>query len=296
MKFVLSAAFTKLDELLPLARAADEAGWEAMSFSDHIVHPETITTDYPYTENGERRWEAFTDWPDPWVAIGACAAVTKRLRFTNNVFVLPIRNPFQVAKAVSTAAVMSNDRVTLTIGVGWSKDEYQLMGQDFHTRGKRCDEMVEILRLLWTGEMVEYQGNHYQFDRLEMNPAPGKRIPIWVGGISTAAHKRAARLGDGWLTDLQPSDEILESIVQINAYREEYGRSHLPFDVMASASDAWEIGGYRRLQEGGVTHLLTMPWAFYHGENPTLEQKIDGIRRFSEDVISQFSDGGQTAG
>lgn len=281
-------AFSQTDEIIPLAMAADEYGWDAISFSDHIVHPEHITTPYPYTDTGERRWEAFSDWPDPWVAIGACASVTRRIRFTNNVFVLPIRNPFQVAKAVSTAAVLSGNRVTLTIGVGWSKDEYQLMDQDFHTRGKRCDEMLEILKLLWSGEMVEYHGKYYDFDRLEMNPAPSAPIPVWVGGISVAAHRRAARLGDGWLSDLQPTDEILQSVEDIHKIRRESGRSELPFDVMASPNDAWEIEGYKKLHAGGVTHLMTMPWVFYHGENPSLELKIDGIKRFSSDIISNF--------
>lgn len=288
MKFVISMAFCKSEEILPLALAAEDHGWDAITFSDHIVHPERITTAYPYTETGERRWEAFTEWPDPWVTIGACAAVTKRIRFTNNVFVLPIRNPFQVAKAVSTAAVLSNNRVTLTIGVGWSRDEYELMGQDFHTRGKRCDEMLEILPLLWTGDMVEYHGKYYDFDRLEMNPAPSAPIPVWVGGISAAAHRRAARLGDGWISDLQSSDEILQTVATIQAMREEYGRSERPFEVMASPNDAWEIEGYKRLHAGGVSHLMTMPWVFYHGESPTLEQKIDGIQRFADDIIAQF--------
>jgi len=288
MKFVIPMAFNKTEEILPLAKAADESGWHAITFSDHIVHPETITTAYPYTETGERRWQAFSDWPDPWVTIGACAAITRNIRFTTNVFVLPIRNPFQVAKAVGTAATLSNNRVTLTIGVGWSKDEYQLMEQDFHTRGKRCDEMIDILKLLWRGEMVEYHGKFYNFDRLEMNPAPSAPIPIWVGGISKAAHRRAARLGDGWLSDLQPTAEILQSVEQIQALRAGYGRSHLPFEVMASPSDAWDLEGYKRIHAGGVTHLLTMPWVFYHGENPTLEQKIDGIQQFSRDIISQF--------
>lgn len=288
MKFVISMAFNRVDEILQLAQAADASGWDAITFSDHTVHPETITTPYPYTETGERRWQAFTEWPDPWVIIGACAAVTRRIRFTNNVFVLPIRNPFQVAKAVGTAAVLSNNRVTLTIGVGWSKDEYLLMGQDFHTRGKRCDEMIEILKLLWRGDMVEYHGKYYDFDRLEMNPAPTAPVPIWVGGISDAAHRRAATLGDGWLSDLQPSDEIIETVSKIKSYRADAGLGDKPFDVMASASDAWEIEGYRKLEQGGVTHLLTMPWAFYHGENPNLEQKIDGIQRFAKDIIAKF--------
>ncbi len=166
MKFVLSAAFSPLDDLPALARAADQHQWQAMSFSDHVVNPETITTPYPYTEDGSRRWQAFTDWPDPWVSIGALASITERLRFTNNVFVLPMRNPFLVAKAVSTAAILSNNRVTLTIGVGWSRDEYLLMQQDFHTRGKRCDEMITIMKKLWTGKMVQHQGQHYQFEPL----------------------------------------------------------------------------------------------------------------------------------
>lgn len=290
MKFVIPMAFSKVEELIPLAKAADESGWDAISFSDHIVHPESISNPYPYTEDGQRRWEAFTDWPDPWVAIGACAAVTQRIRFTNNVFVLPIRNPFLVAKSVATSAAMSGDRVTLTIGVGWSKDEYTLMEQAFHNRGKRCNEMLKILRLLWTGEMVEYQGDYYQFDRLEMNPAPAAPIPIWVGGISTAAHRRAARLGDGWLSDLQSSADIIDTVTAINAYRQEYGRQEQNFSVMASASDAWEVEGYRRLADGGVTHLLTMPWVFYYGDNPTLEEKVDGIRQFAADIFPHFHD------
>lgn len=289
MKFVLSAAFTPVPDLPDLAIAADEAGWEAITFSDHLIHQETLKTPYPYTEDGSRRWDAFTDWPDPWVTIGALATITKRIRFTNNVFVLPMRNPFMAAKAISTAAVLSNDRVTLTIGVGWCKEEYELAQQDFHTRGKRCDEMVEVLKKLWTGEMVEHHGTHYDFDRLEMNPAPAKDIPIWVGGISDFALKRAARLGDGWLSDLQTSDEIIECINKLGNWRNEYGREQLPFDVMASPSDAFEPVGYGKLEDAGVTHILTMPWQIYFGPEASKEEKIESIHRFADDVISKMN-------
>lgn len=285
MKFVLSTAFSTVAHLTKLAPVADESGWDAMSFSDHVVHPEQITTPYPYTKDGSRRWDAFTDWPDPWVMIGALSTITTRLRFTNNIFVLPLRNPFLMAKAISSAAVVSNNRVTLSIGVGWSKDEFQLMQQDFHTRGKRTDEMVEIMRLLWTGEMVEYQGQHYQFDKLEMNPAPSAYIPIWVGGISDAAMKRAARLADGWVTDLQTSDEIIACIDKIQQYRKEYGREHLPFEVMATPSDAYTIDAYKTLEDAGVTHILTQPWPFYHGDTNDVDKKIDGVKRYAEDII-----------
>jgi probable F420-dependent oxidoreductase len=258
MKFVLSAAFNPAEQLVPLAIAAEKAGFEAITFSDHVVHPEKIDTPYPYTDDGTRRWEAFTPWVDPWVTIGALSSVTTRLRFTTNVFVLAMRNPFIAAKMIATAAVLSQGRVTLTIGVGWSNVEYELMGQDFRTRGRRTDEMIDVMRKLWTGEMVEHDGEFYRFDRLEMNPPPPERIPIWVGGISDPALRRAAR-NDGWLSDLQTSAEIAD-----------------------------DLDGYRRLGESGVTHILTIPWVFYHGMTDDLEAKLDGIRRYGEDVVAAY--------
>lgn len=288
MKFVLSTSFSSVAHLTALAPVAEEHGWHAMSFSDHVVNPQDISTPYPYTEDGSRRWEPFTDWPDPWVTIGALAALTTTLRFTNNVFVLPMRNPYLVAKAISTAAIISDNRITPAFGVGWSRDEFELMQQDFSTRGKRTDEMIEIMRLLWSGEMVSYEGQYYSFPPMEMNPAPTAPVPLWIGGISAPAMRRAARLADGWVTDLQSSAEIIESIGQIRQWREEYGRGHLPFDVMATPNDAWDEDGYRRLEDAGVTHIMTMPWPFYHGDSGRLEDKLDAIRRFSDDVISRF--------
>jgi probable F420-dependent oxidoreductase len=289
MHFVLSTSFSSVTDLKKIAIAADECGWEAMSFSDHVVNPEKLNTPYPYTENGERRWQSVTDWPDPWVMIGALASITTRLKFTNNIFVLPMRNPFLVAKAISTAAIISDNRVIPAIGVGWSKDEFELLQQDFHTRGKRADEMIEIMRLLWTGKFVEYHGQHYQFSPLEMNPAPTAYIPIWVGGISDAAMRRAARVGDGWVSDLQTSDDILASIAKIQVYRKEYGRENLPFSVMATPSDAFTPDAYKRLEEGGVSHILTQPWAFYYGDTQDVAKKIDGVKRYADDYIAALS-------
>lgn len=287
MKFVLSSSFCPLAELRELAIAADQSGWEAMSFSDHVVNPETLSHAYPYTEDGERRWQAFTDWPDPWVMIAALAAVTKNLKFTNNIFVLPMRNPFLVAKAISTAAIVSDNRVIPAIGVGWSKDEFGLLQQDFHTRGKRADEMLEIMPLLWSGKMVSYQGQYYQFPKLEMNPAPTVIPPIWVGGISTAAMRRAAR-HNGWVSDLQSSEEIIDCVTRIRRYRSEQGLDPEDFSVMATPSDAFTLDGYRRLEECGVTHILTQPWPFYHGNTDDPDKKRDGVLRYAEDIIHKM--------
>lgn len=288
MKFVISGAFQPPQDLIPLALAAEEFGFEALSFSDHVVYPETLDTPYPYTADGSRRYDETTEFPDPWVVAGALSSVTTRLRFTTNAFVLPMRNPFLAAKQIATAAAMSGSRITLTIGVGWSNIEFELVGQSFARRGARADEMLEVMQKLWSGEMIDHEGEFYRFDRLRLTPPlPSSPIPVWVGGISDRALRRAAR-NDGWLSDLQTSSEILECVDRVRSYRRDLGRSEA-FDVMASANDAMDIDGYRRLGEGGVTHVLTMPWVFYHGLTEDVAKKVDGIKRFADEVVSKMS-------
>jgi len=287
MKFVISGTFQPPQDLIPLALAAEESGFEGISFSDHVVYPETLDTPYPYTADGGRRYDETTEFPDPWVVAGALSAVTTRLCFTTNVFVLPMRNPFLAAKQIATAAAMSQGRITLTIGVGWSNIEFELVGQSFDRRGARADEMLEVMKKLWCGEMIDHDGEFYRFDRLRLTPPlPPSPIPVWVGGISDLALRRAAR-NEGWLSDLQTSSEILACVDRVRSYRRELGRSET-FDVMASAKDAVDIDGYRRLGEGGVTHVLTMPWVFYHGLTEDVTKKVDGIKRFAEDVIEKM--------
>jgi probable F420-dependent oxidoreductase len=287
MKFVVSLAFSPPSELCRLAKAADESGFFAAAISDHVVHPRRIKTPYPYTDDGSLRWEPFTPWPDPWVAIGAMSAVTERLRFLSSVFVLPMRNPFAVAKAVGTAAVMSNNRIALGIGVGWMKDEFLLMEQDFHTRGKRTNEMIEVLRKLWAGGWVEHHGDFYDFEPLEMSPVPTEEIPIYVGGFSEAALKRAARLGDGWISDVHSTEELREIRDRLVQYRADSERADRPFEIFGVANDAFDLDGYKRLEEAGITHLMTMPWFFYP-DGDTCEGKCDSMRRFQDDIISNF--------
>ena len=287
MKFAISLAFTKPELYVEVARAADEAGFEAVALSDHIVHPRKISVPYPYTEDGNPRWEPFTPWPDPMVAVGAMSSVTEQLRFITSVFVLPMRNPFLVAKSVATAAAFSNDRVTLGIGVGWMKDEFVLVEQDFHSRGRRANEAIEVLRKLWSGGWVEHHGRYYDFDALEMSPVPKEPVPIWVGGFSKAALRRAATLGDGWISDLHDEAELAPLIQQVKAYRRDSPKADEPFDVLVSCMDAFELDGYRRLEDHGATHVLTLPWLFYGGDEDSIENKRDGIFRFADDVLSK---------
>lgn len=288
MDFVVSLAFSHPSEMVELAHAAEACGFYGLVLSDHVVHPERIGTPYPYTPDGRPRWEASAPWVDPWVAIGAMAAATRSVRFLTGVYVLPLRNPFLVAKAVATAAWLSGHRVTLGIGVGWMEDEFRLLEQPFRHRGARSDEMIEILRKLWSGGMVEHHGRFYDFPRLQMSPGVPERIPIYSGGVSEAALRRVGRLTDGWISDLHTSAEIARIVRELRLWRAEFGREREPLAVVAAASDAASVDDYRRLADAGVTHLLTMPWVFTAGARATLAEKRDGLRRFAADVIAKL--------
>ena len=288
MKFSIPVAFMNPLELPAIARAAEEAGIHALAISDHVVHPAAIASKYPYTADGARHWDAATPWPDPWVTIGALSAITTRLRFFTNVFILPARNPFLVAKAVGTAAVLSADRVALGIGVGWMKEEFELLGQAFEGRGRRTDEAIEILRLLWSGRTIEYHGACFSFAATAMSPAPSAPIPIYGGGLSKAAFRRAARLLDGWIAVIHSTAELRAMIAEIHRLRSEHGRSDQPFEVIGTANDAFDVDGYRRLEDIGVTGVFTLPWRLYGTERSPLAARIDSIRRFGDEVISRM--------
>jgi probable F420-dependent oxidoreductase len=201
VRFSIVTAFQPTEQLIPLAKAADELGYHAISVPDHVVDVEELETPYPYTADGTRRWDLDTDWPDTWVLIGALAAVTTRVRFFNSIYVAALRSPFQVAKSVGTAAVLSGNRVSLGVGIGWCREEFDLLGQDFRTRGRRTDEGLALMKALWEPGWTEFEGEFYSAPRMMMNPSPTAPIPVYVGGLSEIAFHRAAR-HDGWVGEI----------------------------------------------------------------------------------------------
>jgi alkanesulfonate monooxygenase SsuD/methylene tetrahydromethanopterin reductase-like flavin-dependent oxidoreductase (luciferase family) len=142
MQFWSGTPFMKTAEIIAVARMFDDAGYDGLICSAHLIYPRELSSPYPDSSTGRPGWPPETAWPDSWVLTGAMAAVTKRLRFSNAVYVAPARPLIEVAKQVATASVLSEGRVSLGVGVGWMREEYQLMGQDFDTRGKRLNEMI----------------------------------------------------------------------------------------------------------------------------------------------------------
>jgi probable F420-dependent oxidoreductase len=292
MKFCIALAYNDPHELPALAIAAEKAGFEAVILSDHLVYPAKLETPYPYTQDGRPRWEPDTPWPDPFVAVGALAAVTERLRFITSIFVLPLRHPVLAAKTIATAAVMSDERLVLGIGAGWMREEFDLVGAPFARRGRRMEESLAVMRALWTGEPVAHQGEFYRFDAVQMSPVPDRPVPVWGGGVSPVALRRAATLCDGWLSEIQKVAEMPDILKILREARADSPRAEIPFSVCAAVADAFTLDAYRRLHDQGVTHLITVPWMFY-GPATTLATRCDGIARFGEEVLGPLSgDGG----
>jgi probable F420-dependent oxidoreductase len=278
-------AFQPVDALVPLALAADRLGYHALALPDHVVDLAELATPYPYTPDGARRWHSGTPWPDPWVLVGALAALTERVRFFSSVYVPALRNPFQVAKSVGTAAVLSHNRVALGVGIGWCREEFALLEQDFSTRGRRTDEDLALIKQLWTEGWTEFEGHFRSAPRLTMEPTPTAPVPIYVGGLSEVAFARAAR-HDGWVGDIFTVDEAAGHARRLAELRAERGATG-DFSVIVALSDAFLPEQFAAAAARGVTEVMTMPWAYYHGMEATLEQKIDGMERFADEVMSR---------
>src|SRR5258707_1471663 len=197
MQFWSGTAFMRTSDVLAVARMFDEAGYDGIVCSDHMIYPRELASPYPDSRTGKPMWSPDTAWPDSWVLIGAMAAVTRRLRLSNAVYVAPARPLIEVVKQVATASVVSQGRVSLAVGVGWMREEFELMGQDFATRGKRLNEMIPALRELWRGGWVSWNGEYYRVPELMIEPHPQATVPILCGGESDAALRRAARLAAG---------------------------------------------------------------------------------------------------
>ncbi|OBG13253.1 LLM class F420-dependent oxidoreductase [Mycolicibacterium celeriflavum] len=287
MEFWSGTAFMKTSEILGLARTFDEAGYDGMVCSDHMIYPRELASPYPDSPTGKPMWAPETAWPDCWVQIGAMAAVTKRLRFSNAVYIAPARPLLEVAKQVATASVLSDGRVSLAAGVGWMREEYELMGQDFSTRGKRLDEMIPALRALWRGGWVSWSGEHYQVPEMMIEPHPVAPVPILCGGESEAALRRAARLCDGWVGYAYKWDDAVGYAQKLRSLLREYDREGEPFAIMLALLEPPSPDLYKRAGDAGITAVMCSPWMGMDLAAGGVERYKEPIERFAEDIIAK---------
>jgi probable F420-dependent oxidoreductase len=286
MKYTCAVPMCQIDQLVEIARTAEEVGFDSIALPDSIFYMERQSADYPYTPDGSRMWDENTPWVDPLIAAGAMGAVTSTLRFYTNVMKLGSRNPLLLARQVGSVANLTNNRFGFGVGIGWAPEEFEWCGVPYAKRGKRVDEMIDIIKLVLAGGMVEFHGDFYDFDRLQMSPAPTEPVPFYVGGHTDVALRRAVRVGDGWTSAMLTCDQLAEIIGKLTALLAEHGRADDPFEFQAVCIDKFGVDGHRELAEVGVTDYIGMPWVFEGlGFDAPVEQKKDAMKRFADAYI-----------
>jgi probable F420-dependent oxidoreductase len=288
MKFWQVASFSEPEQLVEIACAAEEAGFHGVMLADHVFFPGNLRSKYPYSEDGKPGFDGDTPFPDPWTTIAAMSSVTERLRFATMVFILPLREPIQLAKTLGTLGLLSKGRVVLGAGAGWIREEYDTLGVPFETRGKRMEEMIAVMRQLWSGRMVEHKGRFFEHGPLQMSPAPASPIPIYFGGISKVALSRAARLGQGWMGTGQTPEQAVELCQTLTKLRAEAERADEPFETIVPLVVPPDVDLLRRLEEQGMTSTSAYPFSYTIGPTSSLAQKREQMLRFGENVIAKL--------
>jgi len=262
------------------AQAAEGLGYSHIVAFDHVLGAD------PTHRPG---WQGYTHrsmFHEPFVLFGYFAALT-RLEMVPAVIILPQRQTVLVAKQAAEVDVLTGGRLRLGVGVGWNPVEYEALGMSFHTRGRMVEEQIEVMRLLWSQEIVNYKGKFHTIIEAGLNPLPVRRsIPIWMGGRADVLLRRTARLGDGWLPQGRPDAQMRETVERLRSYIGEAGRdpSAVGIEARMNASDG-DLDEWIRQTEGwrdlGATHISinTMGAGF---KSP--DEHIEAIRRYKEAV------------
>ncbi|MBW2271338.1 MAG: TIGR03619 family F420-dependent LLM class oxidoreductase [Deltaproteobacteria bacterium] len=270
-----------------VAQAAERMGFKGIAVPDHVAIPKDYQSVHP---SGFRVLEPDIAYPDPLITMASMAAVTTTVEFMTYVYVLPMREPFSVAKQAATVAMLSDYRFGLGVGAGWNTEEIALLGYDPRSRGKRMDEMLTIMRDFWDDGEAEFEGEHYRFGPTGQFPVPKQRIPIWIGGKSDVALRRAAR-HDGWMGMSYPMDEIETLLAKLDVERKRHldetgDAGDLPFRRFVMPLVEPSKAAYQQLEDWGIDGTVVMLWDPNDPVYRALEPKLEAMERFAAEYIA----------
>ena len=289
MRFTYAEAMTDSSYYLPLARAAEEAGYSSITVADSLAYPKESDSVYPYTADGSRTFLEDKEFIETFVLCAAMGAVTTTLRFTPFVLKLPVRPPVLVAKQAASVAALTNNRLALGVGISPWPEDFEIMGVPFARRGKRMDECMEIVRGLTAGGYFEFHGEFYDIPAIKICPTPSAPIPLLVGGHADAALRRAVLRGDGWMHGGGAPEELDALLAKIEAIRRAEGVADRPFEIHVISLDAYGVDGIKRLEDRGVTDVIVgfrVPYQVGPDTEP-LAKKIEHLNRYAESVIAK---------
>ncbi|MGO9455529.1 MAG: TIGR03619 family F420-dependent LLM class oxidoreductase [Acidimicrobiales bacterium] len=289
MRFSYAESMTDPAFYLPLARAAEDAGYDSMVVPDSICYPKTSDSVYPFNPDGTREFLDDKPFLEPFSLIPAMGAVTERIRFVTFVVKLPIRHPVLVAKQATSTAVLTGNRLVLGVGTSPWREDYDILGVPWEGRGTRMDDAVAIVRGLSAGGYFEHHGEAFDVPPIKITPVPTEPIPLLIGGHGEAALRRAARDGDGWVHGGGDPEDLPGLLHRLAELRQEEGTAGRPFEVHVISMDGFSVEGVGRLEEEGVTDVIVgFRWPYEVGPDiEPLSDKVDKLRWFAETVIQK---------
>jgi probable F420-dependent oxidoreductase len=286
MDFWIATMFLDASQMVGIAKAAEKLGYTGLALADHIAVPASYQSLHP---SGQR--DVFDErglFPDSLTSIAAMATATDRLRFMTYVYVVTMREPFSVARQAGTVSTLAQGRLALGVGAGWLREEIELLGQDPRTRGKRLDEMLDIVRAFLEEGTTEYHGEFFDFGPTGMYPKPSHPVPIWVGGKTPVALARAARQ-DGWLGMNYPMEEIEALLPALSKARKSQaeldGAEKTDFETIVIPLAEPTEALYEDLEKRGVTGTVCAPWGLGDPTYDSESAKIDALATFAERFI-----------
>lgn len=265
MKFGVSLFPLRPRQIVDVARKAEELGYDSVWLGEHVITPVESHSRYPYSGAGQDAHETFhagLPFYDPYAVLAYLAALTKTLKLAISVSIVPLHDPFHLARSVTTLDLFSGGRFLFGLGGGWLREEFEIMGRDFTTRGKRLDESIDVMESLFKDQVTEFSGETLDFPPIGMIPKPQTqpRPPFIFGGHAKVALRRAAQRGDGWLASEASPDEVAAAVATLRSYREAAGRGDLPFEISCSVPGEIAPETLERYAEAGVDRLVVRPW------------------------------------
>ncbi len=261
LMFANTGAMVSPEGAAEVARHAEQAGFESLWTVEHVVVPAGYESKYPYNRSGKMAGGDDAPIPDPLIWLAYVAAQTRTLKLATGMLILPQRSPLVTAKELATLDVLSHGRVVLGVGIGWLREEFEAMGVDFETRGRRAVEGIEAMRVLWSEDAPSYQGQFVRFHDARMWPKPvHRRIPVVLGGHGEVAARRAGRLADGFFPGRSKPDEVRGLLEVMRRSAEEAGRDPASIELTLGALP--DPGFVEQLIELGVDRVVLPPMGF----------------------------------
>jgi probable F420-dependent oxidoreductase len=273
------------EAIAAFATKAEALGFDSVWMTDHIALPVDVQTRYPYRSDGKFFWPPETPYLDTILTLAWAAAATERINVGTSVLIASWHHPVNTAKALATLDVLNGGRTIVGIGTGWMREQFEILGAPFETRGARTTEYIALLKHLWTEDLIDFQGEHFQFGGFKFYPKPVRKpsIPIWCGGKSEGVLRRVAAVGDGWHPLYITPEELEEKLVRLEGYLAEHGRTMDEITLSARPVDQATLDAETIERYAGLgVKLLIADTSFDHD---SMDGVIDEVERLAEQLM-----------